>query len=120
MPPGRAYFSDALKAGKEPADQRVTRSLYQRAIGFHYDAEKIFIDPDTHEPIRVPIREYVVPDTTACIFWLKNRQPKEWRDVQDHRHQVVNKTEEQLREEILGRLQRLGLFEDVGQLKGEG
>nr|WP_308743166.1 helix-turn-helix domain-containing protein [uncultured Anaerocolumna sp.] len=25
----------------------------------------------------------VAPDTTAQIFWLKNRKPKEWRDKQD-------------------------------------
>ncbi len=23
---------------------------------------------------------YVPPDTTAAIFWLKNRKPEEWRD----------------------------------------
>jgi hypothetical protein len=73
---------------------------------------------NSDKPVLVPYQEHIPPDVTACIFWLKNRRPKEWRDVQNHRHQVVNKTEEQLREEILGRLQRLGLFEDVGQLKG--
>jgi transcriptional regulator with XRE-family HTH domain len=113
-------FSDSLKGGKENADNRVEASLYHRAIGYSYDAVKIFLDPDTKKPIYAPYREHVPPDVTACIFWLKNRRPKEWRDVQDYRHQVVNKTEEQLREEILGRLQRLGLFEDVGQLKGQG
>lgn len=28
----------------------------------------------------------VVPDTTAQIFWLKNRKPHEWRDKQDIEH----------------------------------
>ncbi len=27
--------------------------------------------------------EVHAPDTTACIFWLKNRKPAEWRDKQD-------------------------------------
>ena len=36
-------FSDALKVGKSPADDRVERSLYHRAIGFSHDAVKIFM-----------------------------------------------------------------------------
>jgi hypothetical protein len=30
--------------------------------------------------IRVPVIVHVPPDTTACIVWLKNRQPDRWRD----------------------------------------
>jgi hypothetical protein len=32
---------------------------------------------------QVPFREYVPPDSTAMIFWLKNRKPTEWRDKQE-------------------------------------
>jgi hypothetical protein len=28
----------------------------------------------------VPYTERYPPDTAAAIFWLKNRQPKHWRD----------------------------------------
>jgi len=35
---------------------------------------------------KVPYREHVPPDVTACIFWLKNRKPHEWRDVQQMEH----------------------------------
>jgi hypothetical protein len=28
----------------------------------------------------------VPPDVTACIFWLKNRDPEHWRDVQNVTH----------------------------------
>jgi hypothetical protein len=73
-------------------------ALYHRAVGYSYDAVKVFMPANSDKPVLVPYREHVPPDTTACIFWLKNRRPKEWRDVQDHRHQVVNKTEEQLRD----------------------
>lgn len=35
----------------------------------------------TYEKIPIQINETeVAPDTTAQIFWLKNRKPKEWRD----------------------------------------
>ena len=32
------------------------------------------------EIIQTPIRKFYAPDTTACIFWLKNRRPEAWRD----------------------------------------
>lgn len=83
-------FFDALKLGKEQADERVKRSLYHKAIGYSFDAEKIF--QYEGEPVKVPYREHIPPDTTACIFWLKNRRPDLWRDKidvngkHDHRH----------------------------------
>lgn len=77
-------FFDALKMGKEQADERVERSLYQRAIGYHTDAEKVF--QYQGEVVRAPVREHIAPDTTACIFWLKNRRREQWRDRQDHEH----------------------------------
>jgi hypothetical protein len=49
-------------------------SLYNRANGYSYDAEKIFCDKNG-KVTRVPHREHVPPDVTACIFWLKNRDP---------------------------------------------
>jgi hypothetical protein len=77
-------FCQALKVGKDVADARVERSLYHRAIGYTYDAVKIF--PPKSEgkpPIIVPYQEHVPPDSTSCIFWLKNRKQDEWRDKQE-------------------------------------
>jgi len=71
-------FCEALKAGKEMADERVERSLFAKAIGFEHDTLKIFQYEGV--PVEVPFREKVAPDVTACIFWLKNRRPKEWRE----------------------------------------
>jgi hypothetical protein len=65
--------------GKEEADARVERSLYMRAVGYSYDAEKIFCDKNG-KVTRVPYREHVPPDVTAQIFWLKNRDPAHWRE----------------------------------------
>jgi hypothetical protein len=75
-------FREALKVGKEAADDRVERSLYHRANGYTYDAVKILTVKG--EVQKVPYREHVPPDTTACIFWLKNRRKDAWRDVQKH------------------------------------
>jgi hypothetical protein len=56
-----------------------------RANGFHYDAVKIFCDKNGRVT-KVPYREYVIPDVTAGIFWLKNRDPQHWRDSQQLEH----------------------------------
>ena len=75
-------FSEALKKGKAFADANVADALYHRALGYAH--------PDTHisnyqgEITKTPITKHHPPDTTAAIFWLKNRQPKQWRDRQEH------------------------------------
>jgi hypothetical protein len=38
------------------------------------------------KPVYAPYIEHVPPDVTACIFWLKNRDPEHWRDVQNVDH----------------------------------
>ncbi|WP_349584743.1 helix-turn-helix domain-containing protein [Leuconostoc citreum] len=48
-------ISDTLKRGKEVVDREVENALLEKAVG---------------------------GDTTAMIFWLKNRKPKDWRDKQ--------------------------------------
>lgn len=75
-----AEFCQALKVGKEQADARVEQSLYRRALGYTHDAVKIAVNAQG-EVTQVPFVEHFPPDTTAAIFWLKNRKPAEWRDV---------------------------------------
>ena len=75
-------FSEALKTAKASADERVERSLYHRAVGYTFDSEKVF--QFQGEVVRAKTKEHVPPDTTAAIFWLKNRRSKEWRDVRQH------------------------------------
>lgn len=77
-------FLHALKGGKDKADDRVERSLYQRAIGYSHDA----VHMSSYQGVvtQTPYREHFPPDTTAAIFWLKNRRSEEWRDKQDIAH----------------------------------
>jgi hypothetical protein len=81
-------FCSALKGGKAVADEKVVRALYQRALGYEYDTEKIF--QYEGQEVRVPYREKMPPDTTACIFWLKNRKKAEWRDGVDVQHDATS------------------------------
>jgi hypothetical protein len=75
-------FCRALKIGKAEADERVERSLYHRAVGYTFDSEMVKIGNDG-SVYRTPTREHVPPDTTAAIFWLKNRDPSNWRDKRE-------------------------------------
>jgi hypothetical protein len=78
-------FCEALKVGKETADARVEQSLYRRALGYSHDAVKIAVNAQG-EVTQVPFVEHYPPDTTAAIFWLKNRKPDEWRDKVQNEH----------------------------------
>ena len=74
-------FLSALKAGKEASDFRVERSLYQRAIGYSHPAVKAFMTRDG-KIVEHHYIEHYPPDPTSMIWWLKNRRPDRWRDVQ--------------------------------------
>jgi hypothetical protein len=76
-------FCQSLKVGKDIADERVERSLYQRAIGYEQDEVKIFMPANAPEPVYAPFRAKIAPDVTAAIFWLKNRRSSDWRDKQE-------------------------------------
>lgn len=56
-------ISEALKRGKEVVDYQVENALLNKALG---------------------------GDTTAQIFWLKNRKPDKWRDKPQEEKQVAD------------------------------
>lgn len=88
-------ISEALKKNKEAADMEVENALYKKATGIKETVLKAFklkrtIFGENGKKIRdeeyielAPEEVYVPPDTTAQIFWLKNRQPDKWRDKQE-------------------------------------
>lgn len=82
-------FCQSLKVGKDEADARVEQSLYRRALGYSHDAVKIHVASDGGIT-QVPFTEHYPPDTTAAIFWLKNRKKDEWRDVKAQEHSGPN------------------------------
>lgn len=80
-------FKSAIKDGRNPADGRVVKRLYERAMGYQYEEityEKIVVagtDGEKIPAIKVKtVVKQALPDTVAQIFWLKNRQPSYWRD----------------------------------------
>jgi hypothetical protein len=72
-------FLLSLKEGKGMADAEVANKLFKRATGYEHAAVKISASPDGKEHVTEYVERYP-PDTTAAIFWLKNRRPDLWRD----------------------------------------
>lgn len=70
-------LSASLKKGKEVVDYEVENALLKRALGYEYDEVTYEHGKETKR-----VTKQVAPDTTAQIFWLKNRRPDKWRDKQ--------------------------------------
>lgn len=76
-------ISDSLKRGKEIIDRQVENALLKRALGYEYEEVKMVVEKDekgNEKKRQEKVIRKVVPDTTAQIFWLKNRKPEDWRD----------------------------------------
>lgn len=80
-------FADAIKKGKAPVDFEVENALLKRAMGYEYEEVHVELEPEENsdkpskriKSIR-RVKKFIPPDTAACIFWLLNRRPHQWRD----------------------------------------
>lgn len=72
-------FYEAIKSSKEVADKAVEATLYRSAMGYTHTEEKIMVVKG--KVTRVPVVKHYAPNSTSLIFWLKNRRPDLWRDV---------------------------------------
>lgn len=89
----KVEFMEALKKGKEIIDRQVENALLKRAQGYtyieltegplynHITGEQLK-DEEGKELIVITKRvtKQMAGDTTAQIFWLKNRKPLEFRE----------------------------------------
>jgi len=89
----------ALIQTKDVVDMEVENMLLKRARGYEYDE----VTEEYEMGILVKRKvthKMVVPDTSAQIFWLKNRQPDKWRD----RREVDNTVALVKLDEVLGQI----------------
>lgn len=106
-------FSESIKEGKEVANAAVAESLYKRAMGYDAPEDK-FIVVDGELEIHATKKHYP-PDTTACIFFLKNRAPEKWRDVHrlEHTGKVGTEVAESSVDDLRAELAKRGLTSPV-------
>ena len=105
-------FNTACQSGKEVADAKVKKSLFERAVDFEYQEKEsvIDVDPRTGEqkPVRVrTLTKKAVPDTMAQMYWLNNRCREEFSQTQKvtldgsvQARPYENLSEEELREAL--------------------
>ena len=105
-------FSDRIFQNREGAHASVSRSMFERAIGYKVKSVKIFADPKSGATLKVPFWEHYPPDVAACMSILKNRQPKLWRDKVDVEHKVT--------EQLAARLAAARKRVKADTRKGEG
>lgn len=93
-------FVESIKKGKQLADAEVASSLYHRAMGYEHPEVKVFNNQG--EIITYDCVKHYAPDPTAAIFWLKNRQPKNWRDKQEIQHsgEINQMSDEELNKKL--------------------
>lgn len=71
-------FLESLKCGKDLVDAEVAAKLFHRATGYEHPEDDIRVV--NGQIVITPTIKHYPPDTTAAIFWLKNRQRDKWRD----------------------------------------
>ena len=78
-------FRDAIERGKNGQVELVENQLLKKIMG--YTVEETEELQDEHGTVlnRKVKTKYINPDTTSMIFWLKNRDPDNWKDrVEQH------------------------------------
>lgn len=116
----KQYFeiAEALKNGKEVVDLKVENALFERALGGVHEVKKHIKLKETYydqqgrkcekEKVESVIDQIYVPgDTTAQIFWLKNRKPASWRD----KVEIQDTTALERLDDILARMKETAIKE---------
>ena len=100
-------LAELLKKGKEIVDYEVENALLKRALGYKYE-EKTYETKynektgKQEERLTKKVIKEVVPDTTAQIYWLNNRKPKQWRNKVELDEQNNKETLDKLDEVLKG------------------
>lgn len=79
-----AEFREALDAARNICDDRMVRTLYEKASGYTIRAVRMFMYEG--QILSQEYDEHIPPDARLIEFWLKNRRPNEWREKQSVEH----------------------------------
>lgn len=93
-------FFDSLKRGKEVADAKVAQALFSRATGYQHPEDDI--KAVNGEIVITPTTKHYPPDAASMIFWLKNRQPKFWRDKPENNDSENDGPIQKIQIEVVG------------------
>jgi hypothetical protein len=89
----RQEVRESYERGRYDHDFGMEMVLRQKAMGYEYEETKHYSGVDSlgrewsrsvTQTVKVP------PDTTALIFWHKNRNPARWKDSYNHQNTSTN------------------------------
>lgn len=89
-----ADFARWVRLGQRIAEAEVTERLYRLALGFRQKVTRSYLPHGETQPVIATYDEEVPPDRTACVHWLRNRQPKLWGKVSDVEYTAANVLDE--------------------------
>ena len=70
-------FANSVYRGRAVADAVIVRALFERAKGFSHQVTRTTLYQGEERTVTNTVS--YPPDTTACMFWLRNRQRQYWR-----------------------------------------
>lgn len=73
-------LSDTIKKGQRVVTEHVENALFNSATGYEYEEETSELMPDGEMKVVKKVKKSQAPNPTSMIFWLKNKNPEEWRD----------------------------------------
>ena len=80
-------LEEACRKGKQLVDYKVESALLKAALGYKTESTKTVIGPpDSNGNREVKVEKTVSetgPNVTACLAWLNNRKPEQWRRNRD-------------------------------------
>jgi hypothetical protein len=85
---GHPEFAEAVQQGRDVADATAVESLFTRVSGYNHQAEKVFLYRG--EPRTAIYTAHVPPETRACMYWLRNRRPEDWRAKAETTPEVID------------------------------
>ena len=80
-------LEEACRKGKQLVDYQVENALLKAALGYKTESVKTVIGPpdkDGNREVKVEkTNAETGPNVTACLAWLNNRKPEQWRRNRD-------------------------------------
>ena len=72
-------FRASYVSGKDIADAKVAKALFERACGYSHEETRVHFDKFGAVSEHTVMKHYP-PDTAAATNWLKLRQKENWKD----------------------------------------
>lgn len=85
---------EAIKRGEQHLTKHVESMLYKKCSGYEVEETKTLIEKDGKGKEKKKIEKitkHIIPSDTSIIFFLKNKDPENWKDRQEFKGDINQK-----------------------------